>query len=94
MMPQRRAEHTSFFIPRLSLSQLTNILLAGGDMIKICGLLAILFILVLPCSAQDYLEGGYVSSGNGDMAQYFTDPIFRSPSGSYVSPDPAVRGMQ
>lgn len=36
-----------------------------------------------------------MSSGNsGDMAQYFTDPIFRSPSGSYVSPDPAIRGMQ
>ena len=30
----------------------------------------------------------------GDMAQYFSDPIFRSPSGSYVSPDPAIRGMQ
>lgn len=64
-------------------------------MIKICGFLALLSILVLPSGAQDYLEGGYVSSGySGDVAQYFTDPIFRSPSGSYVSPDPAVRGMQ
>ena len=54
-----------------------------------------LLILVLPWSAQDYLDGGYVGSGDsGDIAQYFTDPIFRSPSGSYVSPDPAVRGMQ
>ncbi len=64
-------------------------------MIKIFGFLGLLLILVLPSGAQDYLEGGYVSSGySGDMAQYFTDPIFRSPSGSYVSPDPAVRGMQ
>ena len=64
-------------------------------MIKIFGFLGLLLILVLPSGAQDYLDGGYVSSGDsGDMAQYFTDPIFRSPSGSYISPDPAVRGMQ
>lgn len=45
---------------------------------------------------QDYLEGGYVSSGNyGDIRQYFTDPIFSSSgSSSYVSSDPAVRQMQ
>ena len=68
---------------------------AGELMIKISGFLGLLLILVLPSVAQDYLDGGYVSSGdNGDMAQYFTDPIFRSPSGSYISPDPAVRGMQ
>jgi len=64
-------------------------------MIKIFGFLGLLLILVLPSGAQDYLEGGYVSSGgNSEMAQYFTDPIFRSPSGSYISPDPAIRGMQ
>jgi len=64
-------------------------------MMKLSGLLWLLLVLVLPSGAQDYLDGGYVSSGdNGDMGQYFTDPIFRSPSGSYVSPDPAVRGMQ
>jgi len=63
-------------------------------MIKIYGFLALLSILILPCNAQDYLEGGYVGSYTGDMAQYFTDPIFRSPSSSYVSPDPAIRGMQ
>lgn len=64
-------------------------------MIKIFGFLGLLLIMVLPSGAQDYLEGGYVSSGgSSDMAQYFTDPIFRSPSGSYISPDPAVRGMQ
>jgi hypothetical protein len=64
-------------------------------MIKIFGFLGLLLILVLPSGAQDYLDGGYASGGNsGDMAQYFTDPIFRSPSGSYISPDPAVRGMQ
>jgi hypothetical protein len=63
--------------------------------IKISGFLWLLLVLVLPSGAQDYLDGGYVSSGNnGDMGQYFTDPFFRSPSGSYVSPDPAVRGMQ
>jgi hypothetical protein len=63
-------------------------------MIKIFGFLAMLLILVLPCSGQDYLEGGYAGSYTGDIGQYFNDPIFRSPSGSYVSPDPAVRGMQ
>jgi hypothetical protein len=62
--------------------------------IKVFGFLAMLLILVLPCSAQDYLEGGYAGSYTGDIGQYFTDPIFRSPSSSYVSPDPAVRGMQ
>ena len=67
----------------------------GEVMIKISGFLCLLLVLVLPSGAQDFLDGGYVSSGdNGDMGQYFTDPIFRSPSGSYVSPDPAVRGMQ
>ncbi len=62
--------------------------------IKIFGILALLFILALPSGAQDYLEGGYVGSYSGDIGQYFTDPIFRSPSPSYVSPDPAVRSMQ
>ena len=63
-------------------------------MIKISGFLGLLLILVLPSGAQDYLDGGYVSGGDGDMAQYFSDPIFGSPQGSYLSPDPAVRGMQ
>lgn len=63
-------------------------------MIKIFGFLAMLLILILPCSAQDYLEGGNVGRYTGDIGQYFTDPIFRSPGGSYVSPDPAIRGMQ
>jgi hypothetical protein len=63
-------------------------------MIKIFGFLALLSILILPCSAQDYLEGGNVGRYTGDIGQYFTDPIFRSPGGSYVSPDPAIRGMQ
>jgi hypothetical protein len=27
---------------------------------------------------QDYLDGGYVGSYTGDIAQYFTDPIFFS----------------
>ena len=63
-------------------------------MIKIFGFLALLSILVLPCGAQDYLEGGNVGRYTGDIGQYFSDPIFRSPSGSYVSPDPAIRGMQ
>ena len=45
---------------------------------------------------QDYLEGGYASSGDyGDIRQYFTDPIFSSSgAGNYVSSDPAVRQMQ
>ncbi len=55
-----------------------------------------LFILMGLSQGQDYLEGGYVSSGDyGDIRQYFTDPIFSSSGASnYVSSDPAVRQMQ
>lgn len=56
----------------------------------------LLFVLLGLSQGQDYLEGGYVSSGDyGDIRQYFTDPIFSSSGPSnYVSPDPAVRQMQ
>jgi hypothetical protein len=45
------------------------------------------FLAVLAVShGQDYLEGGYVGSGdNSEIRQYFTDPIFYAPSGQYVS---------
>lgn len=63
-------------------------------MIKIQEALVFLTVLVAVSQGQDYLGGGYVDSGNGEIGQYFTDPIFSSPGGHYVSPDPAVRGMQ
>ncbi len=44
---------------------------------------------------SDWLEGGYVKSGgSAGMKKYFTDPIFVSPSGHYLSSDPAIRQMQ
>lgn len=67
----------------------------GGIMIKAYGILALLAILIVVSHGQDYLEGGYVGSGNyGEVRDYFTDPIFYSPSSHYLSSDPAVREMQ
>ena len=63
-------------------------------MIKACVALVFLTVLVAVSQGQDYLDGGYVNSGNGEIDQYFIDPIFSSSGGHYVSPDPAVRGMQ
>ncbi|VVB62799.1 Uncharacterised protein [uncultured archaeon] len=63
-------------------------------MIKACVVLAFLTILIAVSQGQDYLDGGYVGSGNGEIDQYFVDPIFSSSSGHYLSSDPAVRGMQ
>ena len=63
-------------------------------MIKAWVALVFLTVLVAVSQGQDYLDGGYVNSGNVDIDQYFIDPIFSSSSGHYVSPDPAVRGMQ
>lgn len=34
------------------------------------------------------------SGGSTDMKQYFTDPIFLSSSGHYLSSDPSIRQMQ
>jgi len=63
--------------------------------IKTCGILGMLTVLIAISCASDWLEGGYVSSGDhGDIEQYFTDPIFSSTGNHYVSPDPAVRQMQ
>jgi hypothetical protein len=46
---------------------------------KLYSILAFLIVLSIS-QGQDYLEGGYVSSGSdSDIAQYFTDPIFYSP---------------
>ncbi len=59
-------------------------------MIKACASLVFLTILMAVSQGQDYLGGGYVGSGdNGEIGQYFTDPIFTSPGGHYVSPYPA-----
>jgi len=64
-------------------------------MIRVYGALSLLVVLMAVSSGQDYLEGGYVGSGGySDIGQYFKDPIFYSPSGSYVSSDPAIREMQ
>lgn len=64
--------------------------------IRLKAIITFLFILMGLSQGQDYLEGGYVSSGDyGDIRQYFTDPIFSSSGASnYVSSDPAVRQMQ
>lgn len=64
-------------------------------MIKAWGILILLIILLTASSGEEWLDGGYVSSGgSSEMAQYFTDPIFTSPAGSYLSSDPALREMQ
>jgi len=64
-------------------------------MLKTCGVLGLLTILIAVSGADDWLEGGYASSGDhGDIGQYFTDPIFSSPGSHYVSSDPALREMQ
>jgi hypothetical protein len=56
-------------------------------MFKACGIFAILAILLITIGGSaDWLEGGYVrSGGSSEMAQYFTDPIFKSPASSYQS---------
>jgi len=64
-------------------------------MIRVYGALSLLVVLIAASSGQDYLEGGYVGGGDySDIGQYFTDPIFYSHSGNYVSSDPAIREMQ
>ena len=69
--------------------------LRGSFVIKSWTVLIMLSMLITLSSASDWLEGGYVGSGNyGDVRQYFTDPIFYSTGGSYTSSDPAVRQMQ
>jgi hypothetical protein len=55
-------------------------------MVKARMVLVFLTILIAVSQGQDYLDGGYVDSGNGEIGQYFTDPIFSSPGGHYVSP--------
>ncbi len=64
-------------------------------MIKTYAALILLGMLVVVSQGQDWLGGGYVRSGDyGDTRQYFSDPIFNSQGGHYVSPDPSVRQMQ
>ncbi len=58
-------------------------------------ILVVLATLIAVSSAADWLEGGSVGRGNyGEVRQYFTDPIFYSPSSHYTSSDPAVRQME
>jgi hypothetical protein len=65
-------------------------------MIKVYGALAVIFAILMTVSqGQDYLDGGYVGSGDyGDIRQYFTDPIFYSPGSSYASSAPATSEMR
>jgi len=64
-------------------------------MIRTCSALAVIFaVLITVSQGQDYLDGGYVGSGDyGDMRQYFTDPIFYSSGGSYASSGPAMSSL-
>ena len=66
-------------------------------MIKAYSLAILLFLLIALSHGSDWLEGGYVrsgSTGDGDIGQYFTDPIFTSKSGHPLSSDPSIRDMQ
>ncbi len=64
-------------------------------MIKAFSILALLVVLTAASGAADWLEGGSVGRANyGETRQYFTDPIFYSTGGSYVSSDPAIRQME
>jgi hypothetical protein len=56
-------------------------------------------IVIIACElistgfGQDWLEGGFVRSGDyGDIRQFFTDPIFYSPGSNHASSGPAIRG--
>jgi hypothetical protein len=73
-----------------------EILISEVKSIRSGAIFTLLFVLMGLSKGQDYLEGGYVSSGDyGDIRQYFADPIFSSSGASnYVSSDPAVRQMQ
>jgi hypothetical protein len=47
--------------------------------IKSCAVLILLSTLIAVSHGSDWLEGGYVGSGNyGEVRQYFTDPIFNT----------------
>jgi hypothetical protein len=65
-------------------------------MFKACGIFAVSAILLIAIGGSaDWLEGGYVrSGGSNEMAQYFTDPIFKSPARSYQSSGPALSKTQ
>jgi hypothetical protein len=73
-----------------------NLKPVGRTMIKVYGALAALLIILMTASqGQDYLDGGYVGSGDyGEIRQYFTDPIFYSPGSSYASSGPATSGIR
>ncbi len=48
-------------------------------MIKSCAAIILLSALIAVSYGSDWLEGGYVGSGNyGEARQYFTDPIFHA----------------
>jgi len=64
-------------------------------MIKAYALAILLFLLIAVSHGSDWLEGGYVKSGDtGNVRQYFTDPIFTTKSGHSLSSDPSIRDMQ
>ncbi len=46
-------------------------------MIRSCAAIVLLSSMIAVSCGSDWLEGGYVGSGNyGEIRQYFTDPIF------------------
>jgi hypothetical protein len=48
-------------------------------MIRSCMAVILLSALIAVSNGSDWLEGGYVGSGNyGEVRQYFTDPIFNT----------------
>lgn len=64
-------------------------------MIRTFAALILFGLLMATSQGSDWLGGGYVKSGgSAGMKQYFTDPIFVSPSGHYLSSDPSIRQMQ
>jgi hypothetical protein len=64
-------------------------------MIKAYVIAIILFAIVPMSHGSDWLGGGYVKSGDtGNVKQYFTDPIFTTNSGHFLSSDPSIREMQ
>jgi hypothetical protein len=79
---------TQLFLSTVKLKSIDEIkYLEVQFMFKACGIFALLAILLITIGgSSDWLEGGYVrSGGSSEMAQYFTDPIFKSPASSYQS---------
>jgi hypothetical protein len=98
-LSRRRKKQTTYqlFFPTVKLKSIDEIKYHEVQfMFKACGIFAVSAILLITIgSSADWLEGGYVrSGGSSEMAQYFTDPIFKSPARSYQSSGPALSKTQ